>query len=39
MKKIKIGFLPLYIKLYDDYGLTIRERLEPLRVSRSSAGG
>lgn len=29
MKKIKIGFMPLYIKLYDDCGLTIRERLEP----------
>lgn len=29
MKKCKIGFLPLYIKLYDDCGLTIRERLEP----------
>lgn len=30
MKKIKIGFLPLYIKLYDDCGLQdIRDRLEP----------
>ncbi len=30
MKKIKIGFLPLYIKLYDDSGLqNIRDRLEP----------
>ncbi len=29
MNKIKVGFLPLYIKLYDDCGLTIRERLEP----------
>ena len=30
MKKIKIGFLPLYIKLYDDSGLQlIRDRLEP----------
>ncbi len=29
MKKIKIGFMPLYIKLYDDCGLTIRDRLEP----------
>ena len=29
MNKCKIGFLPLYIKLYDDCGLTIRERLEP----------
>ena len=29
MEKIKIGVLPLYIKLYDDCGLTIRDRLEP----------
>ena len=31
MKKIKIGFLPLYIKLYDDCGasVTSRPRLEP----------
>ena len=30
MKKIKIGFMPLYIKLYDDCGLQdIRDRLEP----------
>ena len=28
MKKIKIGVLPLYIKLYDDCGLDIRDRLE-----------
>ncbi|MBQ7153829.1 MAG: hypothetical protein IJR83_07895 [Clostridia bacterium] len=27
MKKIKIGFLPLYIKLYDECGLDIRDRL------------
>ncbi len=31
MKKVKIGFLPLYIKLYDDCGssVTSRPRLEP----------
>ena len=31
MKKIKIGFLPLYIKLYDDSGsgARARPRLEP----------
>ena len=31
MKKIKIGFLPLYIKLYDDCGSGAvgRPRLEP----------
>lgn len=30
MKKIKVGFMPLYIKLYDDCGLQeIRDRLEP----------
>ena len=30
MKKAKIGFMPLYIKLYDDVGLAeLRERLEP----------
>lgn len=27
MKKIKIGFLPFYIKLYDECGLPLRERL------------
>lgn len=27
MKKIKIGFLPFYIKLYDDCGLQLHERL------------
>lgn len=37
MKKIKIGFLPLYIKLYDDCGLTIRERLEPFYESLAEA--
>ena len=29
MKKIKIGFLPLYIKLYDDCGFVVRPRTEP----------
>lgn len=30
MKNAKIGFMPLYIKLYDDVGLAeLRERLEP----------
>ena len=30
MKSAKIGFMPLYIKLYDDCGLQdIRDRLEP----------
>lgn len=29
MKKIKIGFLPLYIKLYDDCGFEVRPRTEP----------
>ncbi len=29
MKKIKIGFLPLYIKLYDDCGFSVRPRTEP----------
>lgn len=29
MKKIKIGFLPLYIKLYDDLIPTLRDRLDP----------
>ena len=29
MKKIKIGLLPLYIKLYDDSLPILRERLEP----------
>ena len=28
MKKIKIGFMPLYIKLYDDIGLSVRSRLD-----------
>lgn len=29
MKKIKIGFLPLYIKLYDDCNFVVRPRTEP----------
>lgn len=29
MKKIRVGLLPLYIKLYDDIGSTARDRLEP----------
>ncbi len=29
MKRIKIGFLPLYIKLYDDCGFVVRPRTEP----------
>ena len=30
MENAKIGFMPLYIKLYDDVGLAeLRERLEP----------
>ena len=29
MKKIKIGFLPLYVKLYDDCGFVVRPRTEP----------
>ena len=29
MKKIKVGFLPLYIKLYDDCGFEVRGRTEP----------
>jgi len=29
MKKIRIGFLPLYIKLYDDCGFVVRPRTEP----------
>lgn len=29
VKKIKIGFLPLYIKLYDDCGFVVRPRTEP----------
>ncbi len=28
MKKIKIGFMPLYIKLYDDINLSVRSRLD-----------
>lgn len=28
MKKIKIGFMPLYIKLYDDINLNVRGRLD-----------
>lgn len=28
MKKIKIGFMPLYIKLYDDINLSVRGRLD-----------
>ena len=28
MQKIKIGFLPLYIKLYDDTSPELRPRLE-----------
>lgn len=28
MKKIKIGFMPLYIKLYDDIQLSVRSRLD-----------
>ena len=37
MQTCKIGFLPLYIKLYDDCGLTIRERLEPFYESMAKA--
>ncbi len=37
MNKCKIGFLPLYIKLYDDCGLTIRERLEPFYETLAAA--
>lgn len=37
MNKCKIGFLPLYIKLYDDCGLTIRERLEPFYEKLAAA--
>ncbi|MBQ7715591.1 MAG: hypothetical protein IJT70_06960 [Clostridia bacterium] len=33
MKKIKIGFLPLYIKLYDDCGFVVRPRTEPFYES------
>ncbi len=33
MKKIKIGFLPLYIKLYDDCGFEVRPRTEPFYES------
>lgn len=29
MKKIKIGFLPLYVKLYDDCGFVVRPRTDP----------
>lgn len=36
MKQIKIGFLPLYIKLYDDCGLDIRERLAAFYESVAS---
>ena len=28
MKKIKVGFLPLYVKLYDDVVPGLRPRLE-----------
>ncbi len=28
MKKVKIGFLPLYVKLYDDGAPTMRERID-----------
>jgi len=37
MNTCKIGFLPLYIKLYDDCGLTIRERLEPFYEKLAAA--
>lgn len=38
MKKIKIGFMPLYIKLYDDCGLQeIRDRLEPFYEKMAKA--
>ncbi len=37
MKKIKIGFMPLYIKLYDDCGLDIRGRLEPFYEGLAAA--
>lgn len=33
MKRIKIGFLPLYIKLYDDCGFVVRPRTEPFYES------
>lgn len=36
VKKIKIGFLPFYIKLYDDCGFTVRPRTEPFYETLAS---
>lgn len=43
MKKIKIGFLPLYVKLYDDYAPSLRPRIDAFAkeisdLFRSKAG-